>query len=236
MHSESFPRITIALDGFAACGKSTLAKDLCAALDYAFIDTGAMYRAITCWALREGVEPDASLPWARWLAGLPLEWQMSDGKFRVVLDGRDIEEEIRSMSVSARVSDIAALSAVRAFLVRQQQILGQHGGVVLDGRDIGTVVFPDAELKIFVTADKEVRIKRRFEELQAKGYSVTEAEVRANLAQRDHIDSTRLDSPLQAAPDVVWMDTSAMSRALQLQIALEEARWRCQKKNGWAAR
>ena len=140
------------------------------------------------------------------------------------------------MSVSARVSDIAALSAVRAFLVRQQQILGQHGGVVLDGRDIGTVVFPDAELKIFVTADKEVRIKRRFEELQAKGYSVTEAEVRANLAQRDHIDSTRLDSPLQAAPDVVWMDTSAMSRALQLQIALEEARWRCQKKNGWAAR
>lgn len=191
-----------------------------------------MYRAVTHWVLTEGIVPDAAMPWARWLADLPLEWHMSDGKFRVILDGRDIEEEIRSMAVSARVSEIAALSAVRAFLVRQQQILGQHGGVVLDGRDIGTVVFPDAELKFFVTADPEVRIRRRFEELQAKGFAISESEVRDNLAQRDHIDSTRADSPLQAAPDVVWLDTSSMSRERQLQVALREARWRCQKKYG----
>ncbi len=229
MHSES-PKITIALDGFAACGKSTLARDLCTALNYSFIDTGAMYRAVTYCLLQKEMDLTGDQPWGRILQDLPLAWKIADGQFRIALEGLDIEDKIRSMAVSSRVSEVAAISGVRTFLVRQQQLLGRAGGVVLDGRDIGTVVFPDAELKIFVTADTEVRVQRRFSELQMKGVDIPIEEVRNNLAHRDHIDSTREDSPLQAAPDAVWLDTTRMDRKRQLGIALAAAQSLLEKK------
>lgn len=216
------PRIIIAIDGYAGCGKSTLAKDLCATLGYAFIDTGAMYRAVTWHALTEGLPPDPDLAWPSLLAALPLEFRQEEGRFRILFGGRDIEAELRSMEVARQVSAYAALSPVRAWLVRRQQELGRGGGVVLDGRDIGTVVFPDAELKLFVTADLEARTRRRILDLQRQGIEADPAEVRENLLRRDAIDSSRADSPLQAAPDALWMDTSHMTRPGQLAIALAE--------------
>ncbi len=233
MHSLS-PKITIALDGYAACGKSTLARDLCAALEYSFIDTGAMYRAVTYWILRQGISLDPNRPWIQILKDVPFVWHVADGIFRITYNGLDIETEIRSMEVSSRVSDVAAVSGIRAFLVRQQQLLGREGGVVLDGRDIGTVVFPDAELKLFVTADTEIRVNRRLAELIAKGTPVTRADVKANLDERDLIDSTRQDSPLQAAPDALWLDTSRMDRVQQLRIVLGRAQELVDKR-GWSA-
>lgn len=235
MHSLS-PKITIALDGYAACGKSTLARDLCDALQYSFIDTGAMYRAVTYWIISQNSELDPHRPWIQILQELPFVWHVVDGKFRITFDGHDIEAEIRSMAVSSRVSDVAAVSGIRTFLVRQQQILGRAGGVVLDGRDIGTVVFPDAELKLFVTADTEVRVDRRLSELLAKGTLVTRSDVANNLNERDRIDSTREDSPLQAAPDALWLDTSRMDRAQQLRIVLARALELVEKRDQTSSR
>lgn len=189
-----------------------------------------MYRAVTYCILQMGLDLDADQHWGGILQSLPLEWRVADGLFRIGLDREDIEDKIRSMAVSARVSEVAAISAVRTFLVHQQQMLGRSGGVVLDGRDIGTVVFPDAELKIFVTADTEVRVQRRYQELKTKGVSIEIGEVRHNLEHRDHIDSTREDSPLQAAPDALWLDTSRLDRERQLQIALTVARTLLDKK------
>lgn len=191
-----------------------------------------MYRAVTFCILQMGLDLNQDQPWGKILRELPLEWRVADGLFRIALEGADIEEKIRSMEVSSHVSEVASISAVRTFLVHQQQNLGRAGGVVLDGRDIGTVVFPDAELKIFVTADTEVRVQRRYQELQMKGISIQISEVRTNLEHRDHIDSTREDSPLQAAPDALWLDTSRMDRARQLRIALSAARTLLQKKGG----
>lgn len=235
MHSPS-PKITIALDGYAACGKSTLARDLCAALQYSFIDTGAMYRAVTYWIINQDIDLDPHLPWIQVLQDLPFVWHVADGKFRITFDGKDIESEIRSMAVSSRVSDVAAVSGIRAFLVGQQQLLGRAGGVVLDGRDIGTVVFPDAELKLFITADSEVRVDRRLAELLGKGSAVSRSEVATNLMERDRIDSTREDSPLQAAPDALWLDTSRMDRAQQLRIVLAKALEILEKRNRTSSR
>lgn len=217
------PRIIIAIDGFAGCGKSTLARDLCEALGYAFIDTGAMYRAVTWHAMSRGLAADPALPWAGLLGALPLEFRQEGARFRILFDGMDIEAEIRSMEVARNVSAYAALSPVRAWLVRRQQELGRAGGVVLDGRDIGTVVFPEAELKLFVTASLEARSQRRILDLQRQGLEADPAEVSENLARRDSIDSSRADSPLQAAPDALWMDTSHMTRPGQLAIALTAA-------------
>lgn len=217
------PRIIIAIDGFAGCGKSTLARDLCAALGYAFIDTGAMYRAVTWHALSGNLAADPTLPWAGMLSALPLEFRQEGERFRILFDGEDIEGAIRSMEVARSVSAYAALSPVRAWLVRRQQELGRSGGVVLDGRDIGTVVFPEAELKLFVTAKLEARTQRRILDLQRQGLQADPDEVRENLVRRDTIDSSRADSPLQAAPDALWMDTSRMTRHGQLAIALAQA-------------
>lgn len=234
MHSLS-PRITIALDGYAACGKSTLARDLCEALNYSFIDTGAMYRAVTWWILDQQIHLDHAQPWPQILQDLPFDWILQDGTFRIFMNGKEMEEQIRSMDVSAQVSAVASVSGIRAFLVRLQQQLGRAGGVVLDGRDIGTVVFPDAELKVFVTAETEVRVERRLSELLAKGVHVTRSEVRTNLVNRDRIDSTRKDSPLQAAPDALWLDTSRMDRGQQLRIVLDKAADLVRKKHRSAA-
>jgi cytidylate kinase len=221
---ENHRGITIALDGYAACGKSTLARDLSEALGYTFIDTGAMYRAVTWYAVREQLAGAPSDDWAKDLSALPFTFQIEQGRLDIHYQGVSLMEAIRDPSVSARVSEIASLSAVRYWLVHRQQLLGAHGGVVLDGRDIGSVVFPGAELKLFVTASLEERTRRRHAELVANGFGSSIDEVANNLLERDRIDSTRADSPLVPSPGVLWVDTTRMTRVDQLEVVLTAAR------------
>lgn len=216
--------ITLALDGYAACGKSTLARDLSGELGYTFIDTGAMYRAVAWCALQEGFSAHNPSDWEKCLPTLPLSFNLADGQLDIRYAGTSLEEAIRDPAVSTRVSEIASLSPVRYWLVQKQQQLGARGGVVLDGRDIGSVVFPGAELKLFVTASLEERTRRRHAELESKGFRTSLDEVRQNLLDRDHTDSTRADSPLAPSPGVVWIDTTRMTRTYQLQVALALAR------------
>ena len=212
-------KITIAIDGFSSCGKSTMAKDLARELGYIYVDTGAMYRCVTLFALRSSLfnaegEVDSAA----------LEAAMSEGKVNVsftlntttgrpdaCLNGEVVEKEIRSMEVSSRVSKVAALPFVRSAMVEQQQAMGKDKGIVMDGRDIGTTVFPDAELKIFMIAKDEVRAQRRFDELTAKGDNPDYEEVLNNLRERDYIDSHREASPLRRADDAFVLDNSDMS-------------------------
>lgn len=216
-------KITIAIDGYAACGKSTLAKDLAKALGYTFIDSGAMYRAVALYCLEmqlideNGVVDQAQLE--KSIAELRIEIS-SDQK--VFLNQADITEAIRTPKVAAIVSKIAAIKVVRQKLVEQQQALGKAGGIVMDGRDIGSVVFPNAELKLFVTASDAIRTQRRLAELHSKGELQTEAEVLANLKSRDHQDSTRAESPLVQVADAIVLDTSDLNREEQLAWALLE--------------
>ena len=209
-------KITIAIDGFSSTGKSTLAKQLAAHLGYVYVDTGAMYRAITLHAMDNGfISPEFfnkeglidSLPdvTLQFLYNPDLEYA------EIYLDEENVEGRIRSLAVSNLVSRVAAVSEVRAKLVEQQKHMGENKGVVMDGRDIGTVVFPNAELKLFMTASPETRAKRRFDELTAKGDDVTYADVLKNVQERDHIDSTRKDSPLVKASDAVEIDNSHLS-------------------------
>lgn len=209
-------KITIAIDGFSSTGKSTLAKQLAAHLGYVYVDTGAMYRAITLHAMDNGfISPEFfnkdglvdSLPdvTLQFLYNPDLEYA------EIYLDEDNVEGRIRSLAVSNLVSRVAAVSEVRAKLVEQQKHMGENKGVVMDGRDIGTVVFPNAELKLFMTASPETRAKRRFDELTAKGDDVTYADVLKNVQERDHIDSTRKDSPLVKASDAVEIDNSYLS-------------------------
>lgn len=214
-------KITIAIDGFAACGKSTLAKDLAKALGYTFIDTGAMYRAVAFYCLENNLvlEQD-EIAEATLIQQLDqISIQLGSDQ-RVWLNDQDITEVIRSPRVAGIVSKVAAIKAVRVKLVELQRQMSAAGGIVMDGRDIGTVVFPDAELKIFVTASIEVRTQRRLEELRAKGEVVDQLAVEENLKSRDHQDSTRAESPLKQAADAVVLDTSALSREEQLSWAL----------------
>lgn len=203
-----------------------MARELARELGYTFIDSGAMYRAITLFFLREQVslEDDAAVVSA--LERIQLRFERKPGAevASICLNGEDVSAEIRGMHVAAQVSRVAALAAVRHFAVAQQQEIGKEKGVVMDGRDIGTVVFPDAALKIFVTADIEVRVERRYQELLAKEPGISREEVRANLEARDHIDSTRAESPLRRAADAVILDNSRMSREEQLLLALSWAR------------
>lgn len=218
-------KITIAIDGYAACGKSTLAKDLAKALGYTFIDSGAMYRAVALYCLEKqlidenGVVDQAQLE--KSIAELRIEIS-SDQK--VFLNQADITEAIRTPKVAAIVSKIAAIKVVRQKLVEQQQALGKAGGIVMDGRDIGSVVFPNAELKLFVTASDAIRTQRRLAELHSKGELQTEAEVLANLKSRDHQDSTRAESPLVQVADAIVLDTSDLNREEQLAWALLEVK------------
>jgi cytidylate kinase len=219
--------ITIAIDGYSSCGKSTLAKALAAVLSYTFIDSGAMYRGITLFALQqglikteeEGVDEQLLI---EALKSISIEFksvQDSTSK-HLFLNGKDVEREIRAMEVASRVSSIASIREVREKLVAMQRELGKNGGIVMDGRDIGSVVFPEAELKIFVTAAPEVRAQRRYLELINKGDQVTLAEVTSNLAERDHLDTTRSESPLIQTPDARVLDNTNLTPQEQLELAL----------------
>lgn len=209
-------KITIAIDGFSSTGKSTIAKRLAAALGYIYVDTGAMYRAVTLFALNEGlIDPEGKVDAKSLtdkLASLNLEFVPNEdsGKSDMYLNGQNVEKEIRSMHVSRNVSKVSAIKEVREMLVKIQQGMGQHKGIVMDGRDIGTVVFPKAELKLFMTASPEKRAARRYKELLEKGEEVTYAEVLKNVEERDRIDSTRSVSPLKKAKDAIEFDNSDM--------------------------
>lgn len=211
--------ITIAIDGFSSSGKSTMAKKLAKTIGYAYIDTGAMYRAVTLYCLRNGLFDGDRLDTERLEAALPdinITFGVdADGKTQTMLNGEVVEQEIRRMEVSSKVSIVAAVGSVRRALVKQQQALGKQKGIVMDGRDIGTVVFPDAEMKVYVDASPETRARRRYEELRAKGDSVTYEDVLANVSERDRIDTTRAESPLRKANDAVVLDNSNMTIAEQ---------------------
>jgi len=213
-------KIMIAIDGYSSCGKSTLAKALAAALRFAYIDSGAMYRAVTLYLLQNNIDPADENAVAGALPYITIHFENEGMSNHTFLNGEDVEEAIRQMNVSENVSQVSVISAVRRAMVRQQQAMGQLRSIVMDGRDIGTVVFPNAELKIFLTADPEVRAKRRYKELMDKGVEVSMEAVRRNLAERDHIDSTRADSPLRQAEDAIVLDNTHLSHEEQLEKAL----------------
>ncbi len=216
-------KITIAIDGFSSCGKSTLAKQIASKLGYNFIDSGAMYRAITLYFLRNGVELTKKEIVDNALSNIHLHFQFNEnsGKSEIHLNEENVEKYIRDLLVAEKVSEVAAIKEVRTFAVAQQQEMGKKKGIVMDGRDISTVVFPDAELKIFMTADPAIRVKRRFEELYATDPSVTIDEVKHNLELRDYIDSNREESPLKKADDALTLDNSALTREQQFDIVLK---------------
>lgn len=219
-------KIIIAIDGFSSSGKSTMARRLAAEIGYRYIDSGAMYRAVTLYAMNHGmVRPDASVDTGALVGALPairIDFILQpDGSQHTVLNGADVETEIRGMGVSANVSVVSAIPAVRHSLVAMQQALGAEKGIVMDGRDIGTTVFPDAELKVFVDASPETRAERRFVELKAKGQKVTLEEVLANVTYRDNIDRTREESPLRKADDALTLDNSHMTPDEQHQWMLD---------------
>lgn len=215
-------RIIIALDGHSSCGKSTYAKLIAAELGYSYIDSGAMYRAATLAAMDAGLFHKTSIPPLDRIEALldhidlKLKHNPEKQRTEIFLNGRMIEDLIRSMEVSGHVSYIAAISAVRRKMVEYQRMLGKDKGVVMDGRDIGTVVFPDAALKIFLTASLEVRAERRYKELIEKGMAAEFSEVQKNLEKRDHIDSNRDDSPLKKADDAILLDNSEMTLEQQM--------------------
>lgn len=208
-------KITIAIDGHSSCGKSTMAKDLARKVGYVYVDTGAMYRSVTLYALRHGLfHADGTIKTDELQAAMPnitIEQKLVDGKTTTFLNGENVERDIRTLEVSNHVSPIAALGFVRTALVAQQQRMGEAGGIVMDGRDIGTVVFPHAELKIFVTASAEVRAQRRYDELQQKGMPADYADILKNVQERDYIDSHREVSPLRQADDALLLDNSNMT-------------------------
>ncbi len=212
--------ITIAIDGFSGCGKSTLAKALAKRLDYIYVDTGAMYRSATLHFIRNGVDLADAEQVTQALHSINISFKNIDGKNTTFLNGENVESEIRGMEVTEMVSPVAAISAVRRVMVAQQQEMGEGGGLVMDGRDIGTVVFPDAELKIFVTADTEIRAKRRLDEMISKGLEADFRAIKKNLKERDRIDSTREDSPLKQAEDAKVIDTSDITKEQQLEMAV----------------
>lgn len=224
--------ITIAIDGFSACGKSTLARKLARELGYIYIDTGAMYRAVTLYFLRRDIDwTDAEVS-RNAMRHIYLQFipEPDSRNPEIHLNGENVEFAIRSMQVAERVSELAMQGEIRKALVQQQREMGKDGGVVLDGRDIGTVVFPNAEVKLFVVADKEVRIQRRYQELTVANRNVSMQEVRANLDKRDREETTRKDSPLVAAADSVELDTSNLSQDEVLEKALSVVQKLSEKK------
>lgn len=218
-------KIIIAIDGYSSSGKSSMAKALASKIGYRYIDSGAMYRAVTLWAMRNGLVANGDVDREALIADLPkinVDFRvMPDGKQHTLLNGEDVEELIRRMDVSSNVSQVSVIPEVRHKLVDLQQELGNGKGIVMDGRDIGTTVFPHAEMKVFVTASVETRAQRRLQELAAKGIPANYEEVFANVAQRDHIDETREESPLRKAADAVILDNSTMSVEAQNQWLLD---------------
>ncbi|GAB4498749.1 MAG: (d)CMP kinase [Saprospiraceae bacterium] len=217
-------RIIIAIDGHSACGKSTLAKGLAKSLHYAYLDTGAMYRAVTLYFLDNQINYDDVAAVDEALQHIEIHFERIDGQNRTFLNGHDVERDIREMRVSEHVSPVSAISAVRRAMVQQQKAMGQRRGIVADGRDIGTVVFPNAELKIFLIADLDVRTSRRHLELAAKGIDAEWEDIKKNLLERDRIDSTRADSPLRQADDAIMIDNTLLSEEEQLEKALALAK------------
>lgn len=209
-------KIIIAIDGHTSCGKSTLSQALARELYYKYITSGAMYRAFTLFYNQEGIDPTAHDEILTRLDDVHIHFELKDGETHTMLNGEDVEGQIRTPLVNDRVSQISTISEVRKAVVRQLRTFGKDGGLVMDGRDIGTVVFPEAVLKIFLTAKPEVRIVRRFEELQSKGRPQSMVDVRKNVLMRDHIDSTREDSPLRQAEDAVVIDNTNLDREEQL--------------------
>lgn len=228
-------KIVIAIDGFSSCGKSTMAKDLAREVGYIYVDTGAMYRAVTLFAMRNDVfDAEGNIDETRLKALLPdvkLTFQLNNETKlpEVCLNGECVERDIRTLEVSQHVSPIAALPFVREKLVEQQQAMGNEKGIVMDGRDIGTVVFPNAELKIFVTASAEIRAQRRFKELEAKGMPADFDEILQNVEQRDYIDTHRETSPLRQADDALVLDNSHLTIAEQKAWLMEKFNERTQE-------
>lgn len=228
-------KIVIAIDGFSSCGKSTMAKDLAREVGYIYVDTGAMYRAVTLFAMRNDVfDAEGNIDETRLKALLPdvkLTFQLNNETKlpEVCLNGENVERYIRTLEVSQHVSPIAALPFVREKLVEQQQAMGNEKGIVMDGRDIGTVVFPNAELKIFVTASAEIRAQRRFKELETKGMPADFDDILQNVEQRDYIDTHRETSPLRQADDALVLDNSHLTIAEQKVWLMEKFNERTQE-------
>ena len=221
-------KITIAIDGFSSCGKSTMAKDLAKEIGYIYVDTGAMYRSVTLFALRhnlfnaDGTIRERELQEQMKDINISFQLNKTTGRPDTYLNGENVENDIRTMEVSSHVSPIATLAFVREALVAQQQRMGAEKGIVMDGRDIGTVVFPKAELKIFVTASAEVRAQRRYDELKAKGMDADYADILKNVEERDYIDSHRATSPLRKADDAIELDNSNLTIAEQKKWLYEQ--------------
>ncbi len=218
-------QITIAIDGFSACGKSTLAKDLAKELSYIFIDSGAMYRGVALYCLQNNLFDEHGDPIqnqiAQALNNINLSFKLVDSQNCLVLNGVNVEKEIRGNEVASVVSKVALIKEVRSKLVCEQQKMGEKGGIVMEGRDIGSIVFPNADLKLFITASAEIRAKRRYLELKSRGVEVDIHEVLQNLAERDLIDSTREESPLIQVADAILIDNSEMSQKEQLLFVLD---------------
>ncbi len=216
-------KIIVTIDGWSSCGKSTIAKQMAKALGYVYIDSGAMYRAITLYFLRHHIDWTTEPEIIEALDKIHLSFRHNDhsGQSEIYLNGENVEYLIRELVVAEKVSEVAAVATVRKFAVEQQQKMGIEKGIVMDGRDIGTTVFPEAELKLFMTADIETRVVRRFIEMHAKNPNVTKEEVRANLQMRDHIDSNREVSPLRMAEDAVLLDNTNLTMEDQLDLSLK---------------
>ncbi|MEA4852626.1 MAG: (d)CMP kinase [Paludibacter sp.] len=215
-------KIIVAIDGFSSCGKSTMAKTLARETGYIYVDTGAMYRAVSLFCIRNGWMTDSELNTAaieKHIAEIQLEFRTNEnGKAEMYMNGENIEKEIRTLDVANGASKVSTLGAVRRELVRQQQKMGEKKGIVMDGRDIGTVVFPEAELKIFLTASAEVRAQRRWDEMRAKGENVSYEEVLANVIERDFRDQNRDESPLRKAVDAIEIDNTTLQPNEQQEI------------------
>ncbi len=220
-------KIVIAIDGYSSSGKSTMARELARRIGYVYVDSGAMYRAVTLYAMRHGmITPDHHVDTARLVAALPdikvsFRPAGADGVQHTLLNGEDVEREIRDMEVSGNVSQVSEIPEVRRAMVAQQQAFGEEKGIVMDGRDIGTTVFPHAKMKVFVEASPEERARRRLKELEEKGLATNYEEVLANIRERDHIDSTREVSPLRRASDAFLLNNDNLNHQQQMQILLD---------------
>lgn len=220
-NSSTTSKIVIAVDGYSSCGKSTLAKDVAKKMQYAYIDSGAMYRAVALYCIQNKIEVNNEADVVKSLPSINITFQFNEQENRneTYLNGKNVEEAIRSLEVAGAASTISQYKEVRKFLVHQQQMFGKEKGIVMDGRDIGTVVFPNAELKLFITADMDVRVERRFKELAQKGIVSTKAEVAENLRERDYTDINRSESPLRKADDAKEIDNSFLSKEEQVNLA-----------------
>ncbi len=225
-------KIIVAIDGYSSCGKSTIAKALAKYAGYTYVDTGAMYRAVALYAQRIGIaNPESGYTdLLAQLDNIHIDFIQTPERQHVTLNGEDVESSIRTLEIGNLASQISTIKEVRAFLVAQQQAMGEKKGIVMDGRDIGTVVFPNAELKLFLTASPEVRADRRFKELQAKGENPVWEDVLADVNDRDYRDTHRAESPLRQAEDAVVVDNSQMSREEQMEYIIEVFRGRSQSE------